>query len=218
VHCSTVGVHGDTGRTPASEQTPFAPPDSYCESKLEGELAARERFASLGLPGVVFRPVGIHGPGDTRFLKLFRGLARGRFVMIGRGDVLYHLTYIDDLCDGILLCASRPEAVGDAFILGGDHATTLNEIVAEVARAVGARPPRWHVPLAPVLAAGWLTETLCRPLRIEPPLHRRRVEFFSKHRAFDIAKARRVLGYAPRVDLREGITRTARAYRDAGWL
>ncbi len=218
VHCSTVGVHGDTGRTPANEQTPFAPPDSYCESKLEGELAARERFVARDLPGVVFRPVGLHGPGDTRFLKLFRGLARGRFVRIGDGDVLYHMTYIDDLCDGILRCATKPEAVGEAFILGGDRATTLNELFAAIARAVGGRVPRWHVPLAPVLAAGWAIETLCRPLRIEPPLHRRRVEFFSKHRSFEITKARRLLGFAPQVGLHEGIERTARAYREAGWL
>jgi len=56
------------------------------------------------------------------------------------------------------------------------------------------------------------------PLGIEPPLHRRRVDFWTKSRAFTIDKARRLLGYEPKVDLDEGIARTAASYREAGWL
>jgi dihydroflavonol-4-reductase len=59
---------------------------------------------------------------------------------------------------------------------------------------------------------------VCVPLGIEPPLHRRRVDFWTKSRAFSIDKARRVLGYAPQVDLDEGVARTVAAYRQAGWL
>lgn len=218
VHCSTIGVHGDTGRTPANEDTPFAPPDFYCRSKAEGERLARELFAKHGLPGVVFRPVGIYGPGDTRFLKLFRGLARRRFVMIGSGDVLYHLTYVDDLCDGIVLCGEHPKAPGDVFILGGEGFVTLNELVAAVAQEVKGAPLPVRVPMPPVLAAAWLCEALCKPFGIEPPLYPRRVEFFRKHRAFDISKAKRVLGYAPRVSLADGVHRTAEWYRSEGLL
>lgn len=212
VHCSTIGVHGDTGKTPANEETRFAPPDYYCQTKVEGELLARELFDKLGLEGSVFRPLGIYGPRDTRFLKLFRGLKRGRFVMIGDGSTLYHMTYIDDLCAGIELCATRPEAVGEVFILGGDHHVTLNELVAATARAVGSSGPRLRVPMWPVMTAAHVCETLCRPLGIEPPLYPRRVEFFSKDRAADISKARRMLGYAPRIDLDEGTRRTAQWY------
>lgn len=218
VHCSTIGVHGDTGRTPASEDSPFAPPDFYCQSKLEGERLARTLFEKHGLPGVVFRPVGIYGPGDDRFLKLFRGLARRRFVMIGNGDVLYHLTYVDDLCDGIELCGTHPSAVGEVFILGGEGFVTLNELVAEVARAVDGKALPFRVPMAPVLAAAWLCEAVCRPLGIEPPLYPRRVEFFRKHRAFDISKAKRMLGYRPQVGLAEGVARTAAWYREQGLI
>jgi nucleoside-diphosphate-sugar epimerase len=56
------------------------------------------------------------------------------------------------------------------------------------------------------------------PLGLEPPLHRRRVDFWTKSRAFSIGKARRILGYAPRVDVDEGVARTAAWYREAGWL
>ena len=218
VHCSTIGVHGDTGRTPAAEETIFSPPDHYCKTKLEGELLARELFTKLGIAGTVFRPLGIYGPRDTRFLKIFRGLKRGRFVMIGSGQTLYHMTYIDDLCAGIRLCAERPEAVGQVFILGGDHHTTLNGLVAAVASAVGSSGPRLRVPMWPVMTAARLCEAICRPLGIEPPLYPRRVEFFSKDRAADISKARRLLGYSPRVTLEDGTRRTAQWYQAEGLL
>ncbi len=218
VHCSTIGVHGDTGRTPANEESPFAPPDYYCKSKLEGELLARELFGKLGLQGTVFRPQGIYGPRDTRFLKIFRGLKRGRFVMIGDGETFYHMTYIDDLCEGIRLCAERPEAVGEVFILSGERHTTLNELIAAIAAAVGSPGPKLRVPMWPVMAAAQVCEAICRPLGIEPPLYPRRVEFFSKDRAASIEKAKRLLGYLPRVGLEEGTRRTAAWYVANGLL
>jgi len=70
----------------------------------------------------------------------------------------------------------------------------------------------------PFWIAGAACEALCTPLGIEPPLYRRRVDFFTKSRAFDISRARHELGYAPRIDLRDGITRTLHWYREHGWL
>jgi nucleoside-diphosphate-sugar epimerase len=76
----------------------------------------------------------------------------------------------------------------------------------------------FRVPAWPIRAAGALCEALCVPFGIEPPLHRRRVEFWTKSRAFSIDKARRLLGYAPRVGLEEGVRRTVASYRQLGWL
>jgi dihydroflavonol-4-reductase len=217
VHCSTAGVHGEVETVPADECAPLRPGDVYQDSKLEGERLAMAEF-SRGLPGVVFRPVGIYGPGDTRFLKLFRTVDSGRFRMFGSGEVLYHLTYIDDLVDGITRCGEVPEAVGQVFLLAGPRYTTLNELVALVAEALGRPAPRGRIPLWPLLTAAVLCEAACRPLGIDPPLHRRRTDFFVKDRAFTSAKAREVLGYAPKVDLTEGLGRTAEWYRATGLL
>jgi nucleoside-diphosphate-sugar epimerase len=84
--------------------------------------------------------------------------------------------------------------------------------VAAIAKAVDVPAPRGHLPLAPLLAAATLCEAVCRPLGIEPPLHRRRCDFFTKSRAFSSDKARRLVGYAPRVELEEGLRRTADWY------
>lgn len=218
VHCSTIGVHGDVKHPPATEETPYAPGDYYQESKTEGEKVALTYMADGRLPIVVFRPGGIYGPGDRRFLKLFRAIKQRRFVMLGSGDILYQLVYIDDLIDGILSCGTEDAAVGNVYILTGSEPVTLNQFVETVAEIVGAPPPRLRLPVTPVYLAGFVCEMICKPFGINPPLYRRRVDFFRKDRAFSIAKARRELGFRPHVDLKTGFRRTAAWYADQGLL
>jgi nucleoside-diphosphate-sugar epimerase len=218
VHCSTVGVHGDVEHPPANEDAPLKPGDIYQVTKLEGERLARTAGERGGIEVVIVRPTGIYGPGDRRLLKLFRGVARERFPMLGSGRIYYHLTYIDDLVDGFVLCGTQAAASGRTYILAGAEVTTLQELVELVAQEAGVRPPRWHLPVWPAWTAGALCEAVCVPLRIEPPLYRRRVDFYTKSRAFDISRARHELGYAPQVTLRDGIRRTLNWYRDHGWL
>jgi len=218
VHCSTVGVHGDVERPPANEDAPLKPGDIYQVTKLEGERVAREAGARAGVEVVIARPTGIYGPGDRRLLKLFRGVVRRRFLVLGSGEIFYHLTFIDDLVEGFRLCGEVPAAAGRTYILAGGEVTTLNDLIRIVAEVAGVQPPTFHLPVLPVWVAGAACELMCAPFGIEPPLYRRRVDFFTKSRAFDIARARGELGYAPQVSLREGIRRTLEWYRRAGWL
>jgi dihydroflavonol-4-reductase len=217
VCCSTAGVHGHVSRIPADESAPFNAGDIYQVTKLEAEKVAARACAD-GLPGVIFRPVGIYGPHDLRFLKLFRAIRRRRFAMFGSGEVLYHLTYIDDLVAGIILCGEHPAALGETFILAGGEYTSLNRLVEVIAGAVGVRPPRVRLPLWPLRVGAELCERVCVPLGVDPPLHHRRVDFFVKSRAFTSEKARRLLGYAPGVPLEDGVARTARWYGAQGLL
>jgi nucleoside-diphosphate-sugar epimerase len=218
VHCSTGGVHGHIANPPANEDAPFNPGDVYQETKLAAEELAREFGASSGLDVVVARPIGIYGPGDKRFLTMFRGLARGRFPMLGDGTPFYHLTFIEDLIEGFRLCGTVPAATGRTYILAGPRYTTLEQLVHLVAKELKVSPPRVHLPVWPFWTAGLLCEMICVPLRIEPPIYRRRVDFYTKSRAFDTTRARTELGFAPQVDLEAGIKRTADWYRSQGLL
>jgi nucleoside-diphosphate-sugar epimerase len=218
VHTSTVGVHGDVKDPPADETAPIAPGDVYQATKAEAEALALRFHRERGLPLSVVRPGAIYGPGETRLLKLFRAIARGRYAIVGSGRSYYHPVYVDDLVQGFLLALDRPEAVGEAFLICGPSYVSQVELAALIARHTGGRVLPFKVPAAPLQWAGDLVEAVCVPLGVEPPLHRRRVDFWTKSRAFTIAKARRLLGYDPKVDLDEGIARTAAAYREAGWL
>ena len=218
VHCSTIGVHGDVKNPPADENSPYNPGDDYQVTKLEGEYIAQEYMKAGDIPISIFRPAGIYGPGDMRFLKLIKSIKNGRFLMIGSGEIDYHMVYIDDLVDGIMLCGEKEEAVGNIYILAGGEIVTLNHLVEIISNFVGSKPPSFKVPFAPVYWAGYLCEIVCKPFGISPPIFRRRVDFFRKTRSFDISKAKNELGYQPNVNLETGLKRTIDWYTQEGLL
>jgi nucleoside-diphosphate-sugar epimerase len=218
IHCSTVGVHGDIEHPPANEDAPLRPGDIYQQTKVEGERIARGAAERTGLPVTIVRPSGIYGPGDRRLLKLFRGVARRRFVVLGSGNIFYHLTYIDDLVEGFRLCGESAAAAHRTYILAGGEVTTLNELMALIAAEAGVAPPALKLPVWPFWLTGAACEAVCVPLGLEPPIYRRRVDFFTKSRAFDISRARAEVGYDPQVTLRDGIRRTLAWYKERGWL
>ena len=100
----------------------------------------------------------------------------------------------------------------------GPRYVSQDELAALVAKHTGGRVLPFHVPAWPLQAAGAVVEAVCVPIGIDPPLHRRRVDFWTKSRAFTTEKARRLLGYEPQVSLDEGIARTVASYREVGWL
>lgn len=195
VHCSTVGVLGDVSRPPADESTPCNPGDVYQESKMRGEQLALEYFRSGRIPGVVIRPAMVYGPGDTRTLKLFKMIAAGRFFYVGSGETLMHFVDVRDLARSFDLAMNRADRVGEVYIAAGREAVALRELVDFSADYLGVRRPRLHLPVRPMQVLGSVVEALCTPLRVPPPIFRRRVDFYTKNRSFRGDKAARELGF-----------------------
>lgn len=218
VYCSTIGVHGSVDNGPADEGAAFSPRDPYQETKLLAEQYCRDEMERGGLEIAVIRPCSIYGPGDTRMLKMFRMVRSGLFFFVGDGQANFHPVYIDDLVDAFVLCMDNPDAVGEVFIIGGPRYLPLTDYVGAAARALDRKPPRLHLPYEPLYQVARAVEAVCTPLGLQPPLHRRRVKFFKHNRAFSTAKARKMLGYEPKVDLDEGFRRTVAWYRETGLL
>jgi nucleoside-diphosphate-sugar epimerase len=128
------------------------------------------------------------------------------------------MVYIDDLVQGMVLAGQVGDAIGEVFILAGESAITINQLAEIVARALGVPPPRIRIPLFPVQAAAVVTEMICKPLGIQPPLYPRRVDFFRSDYVFDVSKAKRVLGYAPQNDVADGVNKTKAWYEERGLL
>ncbi|MEM1071447.1 MAG: NAD-dependent epimerase/dehydratase family protein [Planctomycetota bacterium] len=218
VYCSTIGVHGHVTTGSAHEDSPIAPADYYQQTKYNGEEVVQD-FVQNGLDATIVRPSAIYGPGDPgRFLMLFKLCKRGTFYMFGDGQTHYHPVHIENLCDSFQLAATTPNVTGEVFIGADDHSVSLNDLVHAVAKAMDKDVKIVRMPFAPLRAAAVVCEAVCKPLRISPPLFPRRVDWFRQHRSFDIAKARRVLGYEPRVDLATGLRQTAAWYKEFGYL
>jgi nucleoside-diphosphate-sugar epimerase len=214
-----VGVHGHVrGDAPATEDAPFHPMDIYQQTKLEGEWMARETARRVGMQVTVVRPGPIYGPGDRRLFKLIGGVARRRFRILGDGRPRFQMVYVDDLVEGFLLAGEHPDADGRTYILTGREAPTLRELVDEIAQVANVPPPRLRFPVWPFWLLGAACEAVCIPLRIEPPIFRRRVKFFTSNRWFDTSRAREEIGFRPKVDLRTGLVRTLESYRRLGWV
>ncbi|MBI3986704.1 MAG: NAD-dependent epimerase/dehydratase family protein [Lentisphaerae bacterium] len=218
IHVSTAGVHGDVKQPPADENSPFKPDDVYQRTKAEAELWIRDFSVRCGLPLTVIRPNGIMGPGETRLLKLFRAASHRWVFLPGRSDCRYHLIHVDDLVSFMLLAAVHPAALGEVFIAGNNESVSFEDFIRIVARELGRNPVVTRFPAWPLFIAAWACEGVCRVLGVEPPLHRRRVAFFTKNRSFDTRKMREKLGFKHRYSNEEGLVQTVRWYVARGWL
>lgn len=217
VHFSSAGVLGHVrGGRIAGEDYPLDPRDVYDRTKLEGERIALQAAGS-GQDVVIIRPGWAYGPGDRRTLKLFRAIARKRFVLVGKGRTLQTPVYIDDLIEGTILSAEKGRR-GEIYHLAGSEALTVGEIAGLIAEAAGGRLPRVRLPLLPTRAAAWILGGAFRLIKKEAPLNPSRLAFFVHPKPLDIAKARRELGYAPPTPFRKGVAKAVAWYRAAGRL
>jgi nucleoside-diphosphate-sugar epimerase len=215
VYGSTMGVFG-AADAPIDESAPPNPDNIYTRTKLEAEGLVRECAGSFET--CIVRIAETYGPGDLRLLKLFRAIDRGRFLMIGPGDNRRQCIHVNDLVRGLMLAALHPAAAGETFIFAGREAMTTNEMVRDIAAALERPPPHGRVPLWPFTLAARALETVLPPVRISPPLHSRRLDFFRKSFVFSTAKAQTLLGFQPEIDFLTGAADTARWYRARGDL
>jgi nucleoside-diphosphate-sugar epimerase len=216
VYGSTIGIYGSAANGELDENSAPRPENIYAQTKLEAERVVAQ-YADR-IETCTARISETYGPGDFRLLKLFRAIDRGAFVMLGSGENVRQVIHVDDLSMGLLLTAEHAAAVGETFVLAGRDVMTTRTMVAQIAGALGRRPPRWRIPVWPFRAAAAVFEATLRPIGIQPPLTQRRLDFFTKSFVFSTAKYRRVLGFAPQISFPAGAATTAQWYRENGYL
>ena len=205
IHVSSVGVYGNLADWPADEQAICRPQSIYGETKLAGEAAVRQFCEKTGLPAVILRPAWVYGPTCPRFQKLYRTLKKGKFVFVGSGSNLRHPLYIADMLQALELAMIRDGADGELLIVGGEQALPTRTIVDSICETMKIAKPRFRIPYSLGKMLALTVESTSRLIHIEPPVSRRTLEFFDTNNAFDITKAKRLLGFAPRYSFEEGV-------------
>ena len=212
VHLSSVMVYGFRYADQVTEAGPLrGDGNPYCQTKIESEDAAQNAHEDV----VILRPGDVYGPGSIPWVVRPAKLLRRRMLVLpdgGRG-IMNHL-YIDNLIDAVMLALETPH-VGEAFTITDGARTTFAEYFERLAAIVGTSPPR-SLP-APVLrgvfgGVAGVRKLLRRPALPAPAA----VDFVNRRHAYSIEKAQRVLGYAPRIDLPEGMARTAAWWTQQG--
>ncbi len=215
IHGSTIGVYGRLQGV-IDENSPCLPDNIYGVTKLEGEQLALSYSDRLKVSAV--RIPEVYGPGDRRLLKLFKAIQNKKFFVIGSGENLHHLIYVDDLIDGFFLLASSDAENGEVYLFAGEKPVSTREMAEIIAKALNKGIPRLNAPLWPFLAAATVLEKTLRPLKIQPPLHRRRMDFFKKSFSLSNAKGSKRLGFVAKTSFPDGVAKTASWYRGEGLL
>lgn len=217
VYCSSVGVIGELPEIPANEETRCAPDNDYGRTKYEAECLVSE-YADR-LPVCSVRPAWVYGPGDTRTLAFFRMVAKGHFFLIGDGNTRISPVYVEDVVQGLVRCAEQIDKTrGQIFIVAGKESVALRDLAETIAKESGSKLLPFSVPAMIANFAAHICETVCRWFGMEPMIHKSRLNFFFRDQAFDISKIRQIVGYAPQIDLLEGVKRTVQWYQQQGWL
>jgi len=220
VHMSSSSVYGMALGRPADEDYPLAPfRDPYPITKAAGDLAVQRMIASDRLPAVIIRPDQIFGPGDhLHFGRMADRLLAGRGIVVGSGDNAVPFVYITDVVQGLLLALDVDCAIGNVYNITNDKPLTQRQFLDAIAHEVNGSPPRIHLPYHALYAVGYLTESLARlaSSRGRPPVTRLGVAFFGTDNRYAIGRARRELGFTPRVALRDGLRLAAEWYLQQG--
>ena len=218
VYCSTQGVHGNIDQPPGDENSPIAPEDYYQQTKYEGEEVAQE-IIKKGMNCTILRPTAIYGPGDPeRFFMIFKRVNKGVFPIFGSGKTFYHPVYIENLVDAFVLTLDMDTGKGGTYLIADEEYLPIQTLVERVGKAMQVDVKTPHYPISPLIIAGHICEKICKPFGINPFIFPRRVDWYRQVRAFKIDKAKRELGYTPKIGIDEGLKRTAEWYQQEGYL
>lgn len=201
VHISTVGIYGNNVNN-IDETTEPNPTDAYSKSKLSGERIVK-KYQSKNLSTVIIRPTIAYGPYDTRpvILTLFKLVKNKFFIMIGDGKNYFHTVYVGNLVDAILLCAQKEDADGEDFIIGDDPCPKFVDLCNAIAKSMNKKISKFYIPRTLVfLVFGNFIS--------------RKLNFIMEQKRYRIDKAKKILGYKPKVDLKNGIKITYGWYKD----
>lgn len=200
---------------PSREDDVPRPLTPYGRSKLGAELAVR---SGARAPWIIIRPTSVYGPRDRQFLPLFRLAARGMFLQVAKPTTPFTFIYVDDLARGVVLAAEHEGASGETLFFGHPEPSSADDLLRALAGLFGRpyRPRRVPAPLLGGLAWGgelsWMLGW--KPLLDAARLTELRAEGF----VCSVDRARDVLGFTAAMPLQDGLERTARWYRNQGWV
>lgn len=180
----------------------------YVDTKIAGEQVVLQAHAGGRIAASIVRPGDVYGPGSRPWIILpLQELRRGRVILPARGRGIHSPIYIEDLVDGILAAARADAATGEVITLSGGHGVSTAEYFGRLGAMVG----RARVPSAPtglLLALTGIQARLERLRGAPGEVNPNAIRYLTRTGTYSIAKARRLLGFAPRVGLEEGMRRS----------
>ncbi len=219
VHTSSHTVYGlGYGRFLTENDALRPDPDPYSITKAEGDRLMRRLMINSEVETVILRPGTFFGPGDRlHFGRMAQKVRDGKGLIIGRGDNALPFCYVTDVVQGFLLAAYHENAPGNVYNITNDQPLTQQEMFNAIADAVGGKRPTLHLPYLPIYYGSIVAEkVVARVTRTKPIVTQLGAMMFGSDNRHSIEKARRELGFEPKVSLREGIKLAAAWFNVGG--
>jgi nucleoside-diphosphate-sugar epimerase len=219
VHTSSHTVYGLGYGRFLTENDPLRPDlDPYSLTKAEGDRLMRRLMLNSDVETVILRPGTFFGPGDRlHFGRMAQKMKNNKGIIIGRGNNALPFCYVTDVVQGFLLAAYHQNAPGNVYNITNDQPLTQQEMFNAIADAVGGTRPRLHLPYLPIYYGAIVAEkVVARVTRTKPVVTQLGAMMFGSDNRHSVEKARRELGFEPKVDLREGIKLAAEWFNAGG--
>ncbi len=219
VHTSSHTVYGlGYGRFLTENDALRPDPDPYSITKAEGNRLLRRLLLTSPVETVILRPGTFFGPGDRlHFGRMAQKLKAGKGVILGCGENALPFCYVTDVVQGFLLAAYHAHAPGNVYNITNDRPLTQQEMFDAIADAVGGTRPTRHLPYLPVYYGSMVAEkVVARLTHTRPLVTQLGAMMFGSDNRHSVEKARRELGYEPKVDLRTGIQLAAEWFNAGG--
>jgi len=221
LHVSSCGAYGWHRPPDADEKTPITvlSGNAYQDAKAASEHPVLAAHAAGEIACTIVRPSDVYGPGSRPWVLIPLAMIRkGLFFLPAHGRGVFAPVYVDDLVDGIVLAAGLAAGSGQIFNLLGVAPVPAAEFFAHHMRWAGkpGAPRSFSTPTAIRLAEA--ASVLSRLAGQPTEASRQTMLMLSKTHAPSMEKARRLLGYAPQIDLAEGMRRTEAWLREGGLL
>jgi nucleoside-diphosphate-sugar epimerase len=214
ISSQAAGGPGTTAH-PRSERDADAPVNAYGRSKLWAETAVR---TTPRLQWTILRPSAVYGPRDRGFLPLYRMANRGFLWSPARPETPYTFIHVGDLVEAVRLAVLSPASIGETLYIGHDSPRTAYQVMRVLGSASGRRARPHQVPGFIMSAAAAMGDRAWKKGKMPLVDSGRLAEFNAPGFVCSVERARKVLGFEADVALEDGIARTARWYRDQGWL
>lgn len=219
---SSVYAMGKLAKLPADETVPTCASDLYGRSKKIAEQKTKEYSKKTKIPYTIIRPAIVYGPNDNdlgMIVKMIKLIKSEKFIIIGNGENLLHLIYIDDLIDGVMKII-RGRGKNETYIMAGQKPIKLRDLVSLIQQNLKIKKKIRKIPWVTAYLVALIFETFYNlgykllPIffKNEPFLSKMKVQTLTDNWFYDIGKAKKDLGFNPKVSYDTGIRKVVDWY------